>query len=211
MATIKVRATLLEEMLGGQPGNPQVHETYIASKAPDAKSREEEIAAIGVDAEVDKLQTVFHRDKDGNPCLMDYQVKGFFKSAADAYNRASKDAREEFFGASLEKLSAQKKKIDLLVFVFAIDGGRFIKLNMPDDGEVSDCQRPLRAQTAQGERVALANSETVPAGTTLEFEIQIFDKALVPYVRAWLNYGKYNGLGQWRNSGKGRYIWEEIA
>ena len=33
---------------------------------------------------------------------------------------------------------------------------------------------------------------------------------LVPYIANWLNYGKCNGLGQWRNSGKGRFTWELI-
>ena len=30
------------------------------------------------------------------------------------------------------------------------------------------------------------------------------------YVREWLDYGMYRGLGQWRNSGKGRMVWEEL-
>jgi hypothetical protein len=29
-------------------------------------------------------------------------------------------------------------------------------------------------------------------------------------VRECLDYGTKRGLGQWRNSGKGRYTWEEI-
>lgn len=29
-------------------------------------------------------------------------------------------------------------------------------------------------------------------------------------IREWLDYGKLRGIGQWRNSGKGRFEWEEI-
>ena len=29
-------------------------------------------------------------------------------------------------------------------------------------------------------------------------------------VREWLDFGCFNGLGQWRNSGKGRFTWEEL-
>ena len=25
-----------------------------------------------------------------------------------------------------------------------------------------------------------------------------------------VNYGEYSGIGQWRNSGKGRFLWEEL-
>ena len=33
----------------------------------------------------------------------------------------------------------------------------------------------------------------------------------VEYVREWLDYGRLNGIGQWRNSGKGRFVWEELS
>ena len=62
----------------------------------------------------------------------------------------------------------------------------------------------------QGERVALANSETVPAGTWFECDVLAFDDSLWDAIEEWLNYGKFNGLGQWRSSGKGTFIWEEI-
>ena len=28
--------------------------------------------------------------------------------------------------------------------------------------------------------------------------------------RECLDYGIYRGIGQWRNSGRGRYMWEEL-
>lgn len=72
------------------------------------------------------------------------------------------------------------------------------------------CERPLRAQTPMGERVSIAKSESVPAGSTAEFEIQCLDPKLEDMVRECLDYGVLRGLGQWRNSGKGRFEWEEI-
>lgn len=72
------------------------------------------------------------------------------------------------------------------------------------------CERPLRASTPQGERVSIAKSENVPAGSTAEFEIECLDPGLEAMVRECLNYGTKRGLGQWRNSGKGRYEWEEL-
>lgn len=62
-----------------------------------------------------------------------------------------------------------------------------------------------------GERVALAASETVPAGTVLEFSILVMNPKDAETVREWLDYGRLRGLFQWRNSGKGRFEWEEVA
>lgn len=104
------------------------------------------------------------------------------------------------------QIKAYKKVIDGLIFVHP----RKIVLNLPEGSEIGSCQRPLRVQSPQGERVCLANSETVPAGTTIEFEIQLLDSGYEALVREWLAYGKLRGLGQWRNSGKGKYTWEEV-
>ena len=48
MKKIKVKLTFTEEILGTANATTTIHDEYIASKAPDAKSREEEIAALGV-------------------------------------------------------------------------------------------------------------------------------------------------------------------
>lgn len=196
MHTLKVRLTFLEEVLGTASNNPDIHSEFIASKAPDAKKTEEEVAAIGVDEFVEKSMTVFPRDEDGAPILFDYQIKGFFKDAAGALRRVP--------NTKSSKIKAYKKEIDGLLFI----APRMIPLTMP--GPMGACQRPLRASTAQGDRVALAHSEAAPAGTTVEFEIQAMTKDMLDLARECLDYGKLRGIGQWRNSGKGRYVWEEI-
>lgn len=56
----------------------------------------------------------------------------------------------------------------------------------------------------------IAKSETVPEGSTIEFEIQCLDPALEDAVVECLDYGALRGLSQWRNSGKGRFTWERI-
>lgn len=192
---MKVKITLLEPMLGMTSSDPKITETYIASKAPDAKKMEEEIEAIGVEGVVEQGKTVFPRDEQGRPFLWDYQIKGFFKDTCGALRRVK--------GSKSEKVKAYKKEIDGLLF----PEPRKIPINV--NGEIGDCQRPLRASTPMGERVALANSEEIPAGSTLEFTIAM----LADYqeiIREWLDYGRYRGLGQWRNSGKGRFTWEEM-
>ena len=193
--TLKIEITLTEEMLGTQSANPDIQREFIASKAPDAGTIEDEVAAIGVEAAADKSMTVFPRT-DGKPFMYDYQLKGFFKDTCSALARVP--------GTASNKIKAYKKIIDGTIFV----SPRMIPFDLA--GKVGHCQRPLRAQTAQGERVALANSETVPAGTKLTAEILLLDEGSEKLVREWLDYGALRGLGQWRNSGKGRFTWSMI-
>lgn len=81
MRILKCRLTTIETLLGTASNNKELHSEFIASKAPDAPSREEEIEAVGVEEVIEKGMTVFSRNKDGKPILWDYQIKGFFKDA----------------------------------------------------------------------------------------------------------------------------------
>lgn len=45
----------------------------------------------------------------------------------------------------------------------------------------------------------------------MEFTITCMDEKDLKLVREWLDYGYYRGLGQWRNSGKGRFLWAEVS
>jgi hypothetical protein len=189
---MKVRLTFTEELLGTASADPEIHREYIASKSPEAKTIEEEVAAVGVEGVFDKGKSVFPRH-EGKPFLYDYQLKGFFKDSCSALARVKSTKSSE--------IKAFKKVIDGLIFVFP----RRIYLQMP--GEVGECSRPLRAQTAQGERVALATSESAPIGTTIEFEVNCLEPKLEDVLTEWLDYGRLRGLGQWRNSGKGRFNW----
>lgn len=193
---MRVRLTFLDEVLGTASANPDIHREFIASKAPDAPSTEDEVAALGADSVADKGMTVFPRGDDGRPFLWDYQVRGFFKDACSMLRRSN--------GTKSAKLTAFKKVIDGMIFVEERE------IPFEFDGEVGNCQRPLRAQTAQGERVALAESESVPAGASVEFTVACLDPAHMELVREWLDYGCLRGIGQWRNSGKGRFEWQEL-
>ena len=134
----------------------------------------------------------------GVPFCWDYQIKGFFKDACSSLRRVP--------GTRSSKLTAFKKVIDGTVFVEQ----RKIPFQLPEGAECGRCERPLRASSASGERVALAASETVPAGTVLEFSVLVMNPKDAETVREWLDYGRLRGLFQWRNSGKGRFEWEEV-
>jgi hypothetical protein len=196
---MKIKVTLIEEQLGTACSDPDVHAEFIASKAPDAMSTEEEVVAIGVDEVIKKGKTIFPRTEDGKVFFYDYQFKGMFKDACSMLFKCNWSVSS--------KISNFKKVVDGMMFVEP----RQIIFNIPESGVVGDCQRPLRADTAQGPRVCLANSETVPAGSSLEFEVFLLNIRHRNLVVEWLDYGFLRGLGQWRNSGKGRFTYEILS
>ena len=159
MKSIKVKITFLEEILGTAPTNEDIYRDFIASKSADALKIEEEVAAIGVEEVVEKGMTVFPRNENKKPIFWDYQIKGFFKDACGMLARVT--------GTASSKLKAYKKIIDGLVFVSPR------QIEIITDKEIGKCERPLRAQTAQGERIALAISESIKSGATIEFAITV--------------------------------------
>lgn len=191
---IVVRCTFNEPILGTASNNEDLFRDFIASKAPDAAKVEEEIEALGVEGVVEKGMTVFTRNENGEPCIWDYQIKGFFKDACSMLKKVP--------GTESAGLKAFKKEIDGLIFV----SPRKIVINT--DKPIGSCQRPLRAQTPQGERIALAMSEAIAAGATCEFQVTCLKPDLVDKVLEWLDYGELRGFGQWRNSGMGKFSYE---
>ena len=195
---IKLKRIYIEEVLGGLPGDKQVFSTYVASKAPDAKTMQEEIEMYGEEDVEMQQTTIFPKDKDGNICILDYQFRGFFKSAAQALKRAG-----------LLEVTAHEKVINDLIKISAkpdkrrID--RWIKLCPPKGASMYLRQRPIHVRTPQGERSALASSEALPAGTTFEFYIHLLTKKISGAALSWMEFGTLNGLLQWRNSGCGRF------
>ena len=194
---MKIKVTLTEEALGMMPNNKEIHETYIASKAPDAATISEEVAAVGVEEVVEKTMTVFPKLEDGTPFFWDYQIRGFFKDSIGMLRKVK--------STKCSKLTSYKKVVDGLIFI------NERKIPIVLSGPMGDCQRPLRAETMQGPRVALAHSESVPAGSTFEFTVNLLDDSLKDIIVECMDYAKLRGFGQWRNSGCGRATWEEVA
>lgn len=196
---IHCRGIFVEEVLGGLPGDKQIYSTYVASKAPDAKTMAEEIAIYGEEEIEQQQTTVFPRCKN-EICVIEYQMRGFLKSAAEALKRAG-----------LLEVTAHKKVINDLIRISAKESDdkidRFIPFHSPDGKKNVPylVQRPLRAETAQGPRTALASSEALPAGTWFEFYMHLLSAKITGTVLSWMEYGKLNGLMQWRNAGLGRF------
>jgi hypothetical protein len=198
-----VKLTLTSEILGTVPKSKEVYTDYVVGKAlkEGVELTEEQVAAEleTVQDIEEKGWTGFHM-RDGKPVLRAYVIKGFFKEACGMLRRCP--------GTKSKPLTAHKKVIDGLVFIEPNE----IELVLPEGAEMGVCERPLRAYTAQGERVALAKSDTCPVGTTLEFQVKVLGQVTEVLLREWLDYGALRGLGQWRNAAWGcfEYTMEKV-
>ena len=201
MKKITLKLTFLDDVLGSLPASDDLYSRFVASKAPDAETMQQEIEARGLEDVQEEKQTVFAKLPDGTPCLYDYHIKGFFKDAWQMLRRCAKD---KYTGAkACGESGAYKKEIDGCVFV--------TEREIPFDlhGMKMDVlERPLRASTPQGERCALAASELVPEGSTIQFTLTVLKPSMWPALKECLDYGIFRGIGQWRNIGKGRFTYE---
>ena len=202
--TLKIKCTLLSELLGSQPADDKVFQTYVATKRPD----KDKVESTNVEELIEGLEergtTIFHRDDNGHLCLLDYQFKGFLKGRANAI-RARKTAEEK----KAQGWGAIKGKIDDHIFVFP----RHILL-LRNGEKIKEperiCERPLSAQTAQGDRICLSRSEVVGRGATFYVEIRVLGVVSKKQLLEILDDGEYFALGSWRNSGKGQISYEVV-
>lgn len=195
--TFRVKITFQEPILGSQ-STGQIASEYIAKRAGFGEMPEEEIETLP-DA-LDKGTTVFHKDAQGRPILFDYQIKGFLKNAGKVNNgRLSCDP----------KMKNLRAKVQDYVFIEP----RRIPIHLASDDEVIEfLERPLRAETPMGPRVALARSEMIGAGAWVEFGMTVCgDLITEDILRELLDYGYHQGIGQWRNAGWGSFIYELAA
>lgn len=197
--TYHVKVQLIEELLGTVPCNPSIWADHIAAKQAKALKKEgyseEEIqkeiqatiAGVQNNDEMESGKTTFFQDDKGY-FLRDYQIKGFLKESAKVLKQ---------YGPTKQLRS----KVVQTVFV------RPRKIYVADsDAELEVIERPLRGQTPQGERVAIARSLAVPAETNLEFDVQCLNGTITKgCLDTLLEYGQFAGIGQWRGAGKGSF------
>jgi len=191
--TYTLRIEFQEPLLGSQ-STGQIASEYISKRNGFGELPEDEIETLP-DA-LDKKTTVFHKDANGHPLLFNYQLKGFLKNAGKVNNgRLSVDP----------KMKNLRAKVQDYVFVEP----RQIKINMPAGEEITFLERPLRAETPMGPRVALARSEMIGAGAWIECGLTVLGDVITEEIlRELLDYGYHQGLGQWRNAGWGSFIYQ---
>jgi hypothetical protein len=205
MNELQIKLVFTESLLGMCSGNPELHREYIASKSKDAAKLDEEMKDLSASEIVAKTSTVFPRH-DGWLFLWDYQIKGFIKEAIGVQVELG----------NIKGLSkwTYKRVIDSTVF---IQPRRVVLYNASGDPLFEPdgmLQRPLRASTMQGDRVALASSEFVEAGASCHFTLKWLPSSNVKsafyaidedVLESALRYGELKGCGQWRNGGHGTF------
>ncbi len=202
----KYRLSGITPILGSQPASEAIRTQFVSAKAPSSELSEEERELFAAEQAQTAGVSVFARDPDADDriILLDYMIRGFFKSALGALS-------------SHVGMAAVKSKIDKFLFV----SPRRIPL-MRDGEEIFDedyyYERPLRAETAKGPRVGLASSECIDAPWEIEIELKLITNPATAKSKAlsWdiietaLDYGKLSGLGQFRNGSYGTFAWERI-
>lgn len=217
--TYEVEVRLLHPMLGTVPKRKEVYAAFIATKAaahadkmnkkgigqfesgaptddPDAVAalQAEEVETVK-DIE-EKGWTGFMQDDEG-PFLYDYVVKGFLSEAARTI-----------------KESGNVKQLQDKVKRYCFVQPRRVRLPRPTAPEgaagepaLAVLERPLRAQTAMGPRVTVVRSDLMPEETTIRFTLRVIKGGGLTgsILRDVLSYGEFQGLGQWRTGGWGRF------
>jgi hypothetical protein len=196
--------------LGSQPCDPEIREKFLIEKARKAGSLDANVSEnedLPTNIEDDKQLTVFMRDNrnSGQLYISSYVIKGFMKEALKAlsYQTASPS------GLPLKNPAG---KIDNLVF---INPNKLLLSRQSGDPVITPdgiFQRPLRAETMQGPRVSLSASEYLD-DWSLDFEILLVSNNGTKassgiswrHIEIALNYGRFKGLGQWRNAGNGSF------
>lgn len=204
----RVRLKGISPILGSISPDKEIYTKFIVTKTESIEEYKRALEDEESVLDTKEKYTCFYRDKEGNPILKDYQIKGFLKESAKAL-RGTFDV----LGSGV----TSQGKIDNLIFIKGVNisltrDGKKIKI--PDDF----LERPLRAMTMQGPRVSLAKSELIDEGWECEFEIQFLNDVsggksktyTWEIIEKLFEYGELKGLLQWRNGGYGRFTFEWI-
>lgn len=135
-----------------------------------------------------RQMTTFFRDEHG-PLLWNYQILGHLKEIGNL-------AKEALGVTNL------RHKIERSVFILP----RRIYI----EGVLTEpIRRPLRANTPQGQVVAIAESHAALPGARITFWIGLLPnhrgELSWDLLRALFDWGEIRGLGQWRTAGWGTY------
>ena len=199
----KYHLTGTTPILGSQPASRTLRTEYISSKAPTPELAEEEDAMLG-NLDERGLTVFLRNEEDDSLMMLNYMVRGFFKGSLEAM-------------VAQTGVKQPRSKVDRYLMV----GPRRIVIKRdgePVYEEDDQLERPLRAETMQGPRVTLTASEQIDLPWEIDIEVMLLPNAETKLSKAltWenvedaLDYGAFQGLGQWRTGGNGCFTWERV-
>lgn len=187
-----LKLKFLEPVLGSQSTRDVMSEFVYKDSLPEDE-------AVALPRDLERGTTVFHKDAEsGQIHLLNYMLKGFLKESARIQN-GMKGNPKNF-----------RSKIENCCFVLP----RKLYVYTPEGKKATETEfleRPLRAMTAQGPRVALARSEQLPDGCYLYAKLHVLAGSEVndlKLIKGLLAYGRFQGLGQWRSGGYGTFAYQ---
>jgi hypothetical protein len=233
VAKYKIELELLREMLGTNPVDADIHDAHRiererkliqekskVNKALNKYADASDISEERKQAEIQKIkeraeeltESVGELDEKGITCFFrhegkiaigDHMIYGFMKAATEAIVRASPAKKGTILGSTAFTASIINQHIRCEEeFIIVADD-----IMRKEDGTSDYCVRSLRAMTAQGPRVTIAKSERIAGGSKIPFTLNVMDGSPLTQkdIETIFAYGEIVGLGQWRNSGKGRF------
>jgi hypothetical protein len=224
--TYFIKISFIEPVLGLSPASGEVYEKYIKSKIQkeiekieralnrkrlteeEKEALEEKLKRLKKEQneepslpELEQRLTVFPRDREGNLCLLNYQILGFFKETAHTFFKNGLKNKFSRYGDVWGDLNEGRYRE-----VYFLRNGE--KINQVD----GLLERPLRAITPSGQYiVSLSISEILNPPLEMKFYLRIYgDKRFhgidEKLIREILEYGEAKGgLGQWRTAGYGKF------
>lgn len=210
----KVEIELITPILGTQATDPKARqfleqrevEQREDEEVPESEAPSKQTFYIHDGADKDFANVVFPANfLPAAPCLLDYEIKGFFKQSAITL--------PEHLGVPGKKRDYPSNQtikgyIDRWLFIsprhipFLDSKG---ERKMQVEGNII---HPIRAMTRQGERITLIDSDLMNEGTRIKFGIALLQNCPIKGegLSAWLEYGEEGiGLLGWRTGGWGRF------
>lgn len=216
---MKVEHFNIVEWIGTNPWDPDIHKSYVSDKITDPVERDRELKSLPKVEAADKLEkrgvtVFFRRPEDGQLYIKNHMIKGYLKAAGDAIRIARKLDPEASTGKGKgTKWGSISSKVDEHVTIDPIELIVHGKDGLPKTDADGLLVRSLRGETPQGPRVTIVKSEYLEPLSMISYTIYWRDGGPVTrdMIVDMMDQGEvFFGIGQWRNSGKGKFTWRIV-
>lgn len=196
-----------QELLGKKEPLPLTTEDLLEYALEQEKDLEDTLTG-----DIQKQATVFLRDDDGKPLLSSHMVLGNLKENLRIItNNSTTDKKNKVIKYKTQV--GEMLALDIKPINQFMHPSRDIVRD--ENGNPKLYERPINFPSQfGGTETAIALSEYLPIGTEYSVGLRVRKDSLInandaELLKQLLDYGKNNGMGQWRGSGnKGAYVYK---